>query len=80
MMIVTNHLMKYGPSGVPNGRVLTQNLGNGITPCLIVNVSMYLSRKVGEKKKPGTTVKLTLRIHGSFETAQSGQRSDFQTR
>lgn len=73
MMIVMNHLMKYGPSGVPNGRVLTQNLGNGITPCLFRWFQYICPDK-------GDTIDLTSRIHGSFETARSGQRSDFQTR
>lgn len=34
-MSVTTHFMKYGPIGVPNGFVETQNLVNGSTPCLI---------------------------------------------
>lgn len=32
--MVMPHLSKYGPMGVPKGRVVTQNLGNGSTPCL----------------------------------------------
>lgn len=40
MMIVTIHLIRYGPSGVPKGFVDAQNLGYGRTPCLSTNFSM----------------------------------------
>lgn len=32
--IVMAHFKMYGPMGFPNGRVVTQNLGHGNTPCL----------------------------------------------
>ena len=38
MRIVMAHLMKYGPSGVPNGRVDAQKRGKGRTPCLLNKV------------------------------------------
>ena len=34
MRIVMAHLTKYGPSGVPKGRVDAQKRGKGRTPCL----------------------------------------------
>jgi len=45
-MIVTNHLIRYGPNGVPKGFVDTQNSVYGSTPCLQSHrslVSLYLS-------------------------------------
>lgn len=46
MRTVMHHFRKYGPNGVPNGRVDTQNLGNGITPCLLsASLSLCGSRK-----------------------------------
>ena len=33
-MTVNAHLVKYGPSGVPNGLVEAQKRGKGKTPCL----------------------------------------------
>lgn len=35
MRIVSAHLTKYGPSGVPKGRVEAQKRGKGSTPCLL---------------------------------------------
>lgn len=34
MITVRAHFKKYGPKGVPNGRVEVQNLVKGRTPCL----------------------------------------------
>lgn len=34
MMIVNAHFTKYGPRGVPKGRVDVQKLVQGRTPCL----------------------------------------------
>lgn len=35
IMMVSSHLMKYGPRGVPKGLVEAQNRGHGSTPCLL---------------------------------------------
>lgn len=40
MMTVRNHFTKYGPRGVPKGRVEVQNAVKGRTPCLVQAVSL----------------------------------------
>ena len=51
------HLIQYGPSGVPNGRVDAQKRGKGRTPCLWTKVRTLISlEQLGAQT--------TFRIHG----------------
>ena len=44
------HLMRYGPNGVPNGRVDAQKRGKGRVPCLRITVNLLIPlEKVSEK-------------------------------
>jgi len=58
MMRVKAHFKKYGPSGVPKGRVEVQNLVNGRTPCLYIHVSQW-SRNRKPAYVPPTLTKHT---------------------
>ena len=45
MRIVMAHLIRYGPSGVPNGRVDAQKRGKGRTPCLWTKFRTLIPRE-----------------------------------
>lgn len=70
MMNVSTHFTKYGPKGVPKGFVETQKFVKGNTPCLEVEVSIFLHQPKDHQ--------LTFQSHGSFVQSQSTQPKGFQ--
>ena len=55
MRTVIAHLTRYGPNGVPKGRVDAQKGGKGRTPCLQITVRIPISlEKIVGVKIPST--------------------------